>query len=526
MTDPSVYLEVSLPCVPRLLGLLDRNPLSSTYGCFDRTYWHYKIVDFSNGRQQEAALTLALLYVTEHPSNPYCHQKKVKEWSLAAMKFLETIQNSDGSFNEYYPHEHAFVTTAFVTFAVSEGLLLLDERPPAVVELLERSGKFLLKKEELDVVNQNLGAAAALQNLYLLTGDEQYQKGAQEKLKNSLQKQSPEGWFYEYGGPDIGYLSVAVSYLGNYYKKTRDESALTSLQKAVYFLSHFFHPDGTAGGEYGSRNTTYLVPDGIEICAHTDGYASYLAENLRKALMHKTGVTPLHLDDRYLCNMLYTYLHAFRICNPVTQTQPESNFFSESGLLVKKSDKYLVIANVKKGGVFKVFSHNTLIVSDAGFLGRLSNGKLVTSQWLGTSFTHSDSEYLVRGQLVTVPEQTMTPLKTMALRAFFSIGRHYTSDLAKTYLRKQLITQKNTVPVSFQRKIMCKDTLHIQDTLEGSPTFAELYIVDYAPLIYIPSSRYYQSTELKTSYLTEDLSEEFNKKKKIVIERDITCEDT
>ncbi len=522
----SVYLEVSLPCVPRLLGLLDRNPLSSTYGCFDRNYWHYKIVDFSNGRQQEAALTLALLYVTEHRLNPYYHQKKIREWSIAAMQFLNTIQNNDGSFNEYYPHEHAFVTTAFVTFAVSEGLLLLNEHPPDILESLDKAGKFLLKREELEVVNQNLGACAALQNLYLLTGDSQFEKGAQEKLKNSLQRQSQEGWFYEYGGPDIGYLSVAVYYLGNYYTKTHDKSALTSLKKAVSFLSHFLHPDGTAGGEYGSRNTTYLVPDGIEICAQHDSYASYLADNLQKSLAQKTGTTPFNLDDRYLCNMLYTYIQAHRDCSPTTQKPPESNFFSESGLLVEKTEKYLFIANLRKGGVFKVFSTNT--VSDSGFLGRLSNGRLVTSQWLGSTFTRKNSEYLVNGHLTTVPEQKMTPLKTMALRASLSIGRHYASDLAKNYLRKQLITQKNVIPVSFQRKIILKDTIHIQDTLEGGSTFMSLHLVDHAPLIYIPSSRYYQPTELQTPhYLTEDLSEEFNKKKKIIIVRDIvTCEDT
>ncbi len=525
MTDTSVYLKVSLPCIPRLLGLLDRNPLSSTYGCFDRNYWHYKITDFANGRQQEAALTLALLYTTEYASNLYYHQKKIKEWSLAAMGFLRTIQNNDGSFNEYYPHEHAFVTTAFVTFAVSEGLLVLHERPPGILDALEQSGKFLLKREELEVVNQNLGACAALQNLYILTGDEKYKKGAHEKLNISLQRQSPEGWFYEYGGPDIGYLTVAISYLAHYYQKTQDESALSSLGKAIHFLSHFLHPDGTAGGEYGSRNTTYVVPDGIEICAQHDTFARYLADRLRKSLQKKESST-LNLDDRYLCNMLYTYVQAFRNADLVHQKQsPESHFFSESGLLVEHG-KYYFVANLKKGGVFKVFCNDTLVVSDSGFLGRLSNGKMVTSHWLGSTFTRKDSHYLVTGRFVVVPEQHMTPLKTMALRASLSIGKHYVSDFAKQYLRKQLITQKNTIPVSFQRSITVTDSIHVTDTVEGDCPFTSLHLVDHASLIYIPSSRYFHSTELQTpQYLTENLAEEFNKKKKIKIEREITCGD-
>jgi hypothetical protein len=528
MTTPaSVYLEVSVPCVDRLLGLLDRNPLSSTYGCFDRNYWHYKTTDFSNGRQQEAALTLALLYTESHPSNPYYNQKKIKEWSLAAMRFLKTIQNADGSYNEYYPHEHAFVTTAFATFAVSEGLLILKERPPDIIEVLSKSGTFLMKKEELQVVNQNLGAAAALQNLYILTGNEEFQKGARAKMESSLQRQSPEGWFYEYGGPDIGYLSVAISYLAHYCKKTNEKSVISRLKAAVRFLSYFLHPDGTAGGEYGSRNTTYIEPDGVEICAQYDAEASYFASRLRKSF-HQKGFTPLHLDDRYLCNMLYSYVYAFRECKPLPpQPLPESHFFSESGLLVEKAETYLLIANLRKGGVFTVFSDGTLTASDSGFLGRLSDGRMVSSQWLGTAFTQKESDCIVRGHLVVVPEQQMTPLKAMIMRAFLSAGRHYASDLVKQYLRKRLITQKSRVPVSFQRKITLGKNICVKDVIEGDVTFASLHIVDHASLVYIPSSRYFKGNELITPVsVTGDLSEEFNKKKKIVHERDIvTCGD-
>lgn len=517
---PSVYLDVSIPCVDRLLGLLDRTPKSSTYGCFDRNFWHYKIVDFSNGRQQEAALTLALLYTTEHPQNPYYNQKKIKQWCIAAMQFLTTIQNADGSFNEYYPHEHAFVTTAFASFAVSEALLLLGERPQPVVDMLKKAGDFLLKKEELAVVNQNLGAAAALQNIYMVTGDEIFSRGAHSKVKKSIKKQSEEGWFHEYGGPDIGYLSVAVSYLGHYYAKTHNESALLSLKKAVHFLSHFFHPDGTAGGEYGSRNTTYIVPDGIEICAEHDGYASFLADAVRTSLA-STGFNPSHLDDRYLCNMLYTYLQAFHACtvHPPKKV-PESRFFSESGLVVKKDKDYHLIINLKKGGIFTLF-HPDYLIADAGFLGNLTDGTLVTSQWLGTSFSASAPLYVVTDSFTAVPEQTMTPLKTMALRGFLSLGKHYASDFAKTYLRKQLITQKKVVPISFQREITVKDGVHIKDTVKGDIPFASLHLVDHASLIYIPSSRYFHAHELHTpQYLTDDLAPLYNKEKKVMLTRD------
>jgi hypothetical protein len=528
--DASVYLEAALPHVGRLLGLQDRNPSSSTYGCFDRSFWHYRVLDFANGRQQEAALTLALAYHISHPFNPYYGKEKVKQWSLAALQFLTIIQNRDGSFNEYYPHEHAFVTTAFAAFAGSEALLLLNERPPSTVEMLRRCGTFLLKREELEVVNQNLGAAAALYNIYLLTDDDQFRRGAYYKLKTSLENQSPEGWFHEYGGPDIGYLSVAVSYLGHFYRKTRDAQALTSLKGAVTFLSHFIHPGGTAGGEYGSRNTSYLVPDGIEICAQVDPCASFLAREVRTSFTRR-GFSPADLDNRYLCNMLYNYLQAYRVCSPVEVKEyraPEPIFYEESGLLVEKNDQYHLVANLRKGGVFKVFCNKELVASDCGFLGRLSDGTLVTSQWLGTSFTRRKSgesmQYVVTGQLVKVPEQQMTPLKTVILRGSLLVGQKYVSDLVKQLLRKQLITQKSAVPVFFERRLTLNNNVHITDILRGNGHFATLHLVANASLIYVPSSRYFRITELATPlYLTDDLSNLFNTKRDLVLERNITC---
>ncbi len=72
-----IYLKEVLGQVPRLLGLLDRNAASKTYGCFDRQYWHYHISDFSCARSQESVLTLTLLYTIAHPENKYYNNELV-----------------------------------------------------------------------------------------------------------------------------------------------------------------------------------------------------------------------------------------------------------------------------------------------------------------------------------------------------------------------------------------------------------------------------------------------------------------
>ena len=41
--------------------------------------------------------------------------------------------------------------------------------------------------------------------------------GLNKKLERILQLQSEEGWFPEYGGADIGYLSVSLDMLAEYY---------------------------------------------------------------------------------------------------------------------------------------------------------------------------------------------------------------------------------------------------------------------------------------------------------------------
>ena len=48
---------------PRLLSLMDREVMSPTAGCCDRTYWAWKFVDFPGARFQEALCTLAFLFV-------------------------------------------------------------------------------------------------------------------------------------------------------------------------------------------------------------------------------------------------------------------------------------------------------------------------------------------------------------------------------------------------------------------------------------------------------------------------------
>ena len=53
-----LFAQEALKQIPKLLTLLDRNPHSPTYGCFDRNFWHYKIIDFPS-RSDSACVRLS-----------------------------------------------------------------------------------------------------------------------------------------------------------------------------------------------------------------------------------------------------------------------------------------------------------------------------------------------------------------------------------------------------------------------------------------------------------------------------------
>ena len=89
------------------MQLVDRNPYSPTYGSFDRSYWHYRTMDFPCGMYQEFVLPLALVYAYDFPDNPYYRKERVKELALAGIDFARRSSHRDGSCDDYFPYERA-----------------------------------------------------------------------------------------------------------------------------------------------------------------------------------------------------------------------------------------------------------------------------------------------------------------------------------------------------------------------------------------------------------------------------------
>ena len=87
MNNRDTYAKCALDQIPRLLGNMDRNAFSPTYGCFHRDYWLDKTSDFPDAVRQFGVQALALVYLNKIPNNIYCGETKILEWAIAAMDY-------------------------------------------------------------------------------------------------------------------------------------------------------------------------------------------------------------------------------------------------------------------------------------------------------------------------------------------------------------------------------------------------------------------------------------------------------
>ncbi|MBU2259066.1 hypothetical protein KKC44_00500, partial [Patescibacteria group bacterium] len=155
-----VYAQKALSQIPRLLSLQDRNPYSPTYGCFKRTYWLDKTVDFPDALPQFGVLSLTLAYNHDMPGNFYKDQEKMREWILAGMKYWTKIQHRDGSFDEFYPNEHGWTgPTGFLLYAMLKSYIILNERGEFPADLCDeffeacrKAARYIIKWDEHGVL--------------------------------------------------------------------------------------------------------------------------------------------------------------------------------------------------------------------------------------------------------------------------------------------------------------------------------------------------------------------------------------
>jgi len=518
-----IYANLALDQIPRLLGNQDRNSYSPTYGCFHRDFWLDKTSDFPDAVRQFSTHALALVYRYAFPGNIYYSQPKIRDWAIAGLAFWAHIQHKDGSFDEFYPYERGWVgPSAFTTFANIEAFNLLQTEIPAaesdkVLAAIRQAALFIAagESEEDHLANHHAMATLSLWKAYQLLNDDTLRVGYEQAWEKFLTyHNSEEGWSREYDGTDPGYLSATISFLAKIYQENQDPAMLSVLRQAVEFAAYFVYPNGYYAGSMGSRNTLHFYPHGFEILSSEIPLAGAVAEKMLAALGEGKLVPPSIISDRYLVYRVPEFLQAYLDYGgrndplpPVPYEQePFVRFFPEARIFVANSHRHYVIANLAKGGVVKVFDRQNgrLLLNDGGIIGRLENGRVVSSQWIDPNYVckTDDTGWAVSGHLHRIPSHKLfTPAKNILFRsALVALGWIPAfSHFLKGKIRNVLILGQRAVPVSFHRELRINgEQITLQDTLtlEESGHFQELSIGDEFFVRYVPQSRYFQIQEL------------------------------
>lgn len=517
------YRELTLGQVPRILSAADRNPHSPTYGCLDRAFWHYRtMTDYAAPIHQEGVLSLVMTRQQEDGENPYFGSDDLLAVAAAGLRYWCRMQRPDGSFDEFYPWERSFVATAFTSYAVSESAWRLGEELGVevrgeVVDALRKACDWLDRHRDVVVVNHTAGAIAAMYNAFLLTQDRSLLGQRERKIEDLLAHQHEEGWFYEYGGADPAYLSLAIDYLAKDFRHSRDVRLGRCIDKALTFMVNFMHPDGSYGGEYGSRNAKYLMPHALELLARETPEAAYLLGAHHRGLAAGNIVAPAVMDDRYGAFFTNKYAEAWAACDHDLGHVPEeferggTRHFPGAGLLVRRDAESCAVVGISKHGVLKAFSVGDgarLLFSDAGYFARFDRGRMGTSQWLdrgvdATVESRPDAGTRISLSCQMKESDTSLPMRQylVPFRLFLKLfGRSgFLMDLFSRRVKQRMIGVRRSLPLRLDRVIAIETkALKITDRIQhaGGVRLETLGRCRDAAALHVASSRYHQRGEL------------------------------
>jgi hypothetical protein len=492
--------QLSLRVLPRLLTQVCRDPNSPMFGCFDRNWWHYKVRDFPSIILQQGAYSLWVAAKLPAFSE---YEAEFKKLAVGGAMFWNKRALRYGAFEEYYPWEEGYPPLAFSTLAtmklVGDGAI----QPAVLRAAATKAAKQLATRFEYQAANQQVAGLAALawvrRNYPDLVSEETF-VALSEK---TLALQNKEGWFMEYDGPDLGYLSVTIDCLLDLYDATGDATYLESARRAANFIHALIGFFGGSIGMHNSRNTDYLVPYGLaRLIADEINPTGEAVDCFR--LLFNTASEGGHffaaVDDRYWCHyighsVLRAILESGKPMPAVkNQGQPANNDFSESGYQLKHLSNAKFFLSPRKGGVFTIVKEDNW-AADMGWI--VSSGKTdwVNHWWgLGWNWSWEAGCCIISGKFVSHNEVLSDPWKHIILRLVsLGIGRKIIG-----FLKRRLIFKKNNNAIPFRRIIEFKnDSVLVRDEITNLPSGAN---VKRAPR---SSKRHVASAD---SWHTEDAS--------------------
>lgn len=392
MNDFDFQAEIVVRSVERIFSLMDRDPLSPTYGCCHLGYWRDKTSDIADMRRQEAALPLAMLYARDYPGSSWRGDPRLIDAVTALLTFWCRNRYADGSMDEWYKGERGFAVAAFSTHAVARTLIEVgDKLPPDLVALVRQSlsatAHHLVGRDDLFKTNHQAVAVAALAYAGHVLADDALTANARDKLVSIVASQTTEGWFPEVRNMDVGYIFLTVEYVAYAMELWNDFSAVEPFRRAYDFAAEWVHPDLTLGDEYGVCHNPYVSRIATLFMSARSGRAAFLRNTFDSRSAGLAGAAATLSDDLRLCRWAFQPLlaHSMAADRRIQALPPEvpplfakgtrEIFYKDSGLACVTRAAYAAIAAPAAGGLVRVFSGPDRVdVTDAGYAVTLDDG--------------------------------------------------------------------------------------------------------------------------------------------------------
>ncbi len=509
---------------PRMLTQVCRDPGSPFYGCFDRNWWHYRIRDFASVMLQQGGYTL---WQYAKLADYKDEAESLQNLARASAIFWNKRARLRGAFEEYYPWEKGYPPLAFSSLAIAklvqEGAVGSD----LVKHGLEKAARQLQKRFEYQAGNQQVAGLAALAMIRKIFPGLVDEKKYNTLRDRTLSLQHEEGWFTEYDGPDLGYLSVTMDCLWDLYDATGEAVYRDSATRALEFMHAFISRRYRGAGMHNARNTDYIVPYGItRFLSHTD------------KMMQEKSVEILHLvyeniesrehffhsiDDRYWVHYVgHSVARAqIQLANyvkklPELPGKPGGAYtFTGPGYIFREltPTKKRILVSARKGGILTVYDKEKDYYHDFGWVLSYS-GKQYVNHWWSENWTYEETEksMLVKGSLLPHREKISNPFLHFGLRVVSFI---FGSALTRV-LRNVLIFKKGTSGIGFERKVdLGSDSIIITDKLTGVPAKAEITRAPRASKRHVASADSYNPEDMKTD-IPPEISETLVRKEQTV----------
>ncbi|MBR1609207.1 MAG: hypothetical protein IJ678_06290, partial [Kiritimatiellae bacterium] len=456
-------------------------PNSPSFGCFDRNFWHYRMRDFSSIILQQGGYTALRASEAVPDFLPGCF---ARELAAGSAKFWNRRAVMHGAFEEYYPWEQGYPPVAFSTLAVAklvaEGVVDKDAVRPG----MKRAARQLLARFEDKATNQQVAGLAALAWIRKSYPESVPEAGFARQKAKTLAKQHEEGWFWEYDGPDAGYLSVTMDCLWDLWDATGDPDFRDSCNRALAFLDTAVGKPGCGLGMLNARNTDYVVPYGIARYLN-DGAPEQrrTAGRLIDALYSGAGEAAhffAAVDDRYWCHYIgHSVARAVAQFDKAAARSPAETLPPESGRAAadvflpgcgyafrRLPDETLLTVAANKGGCLRLSKHGKVLAADFGWVVKTREKQFV-SHWWSTDWKtkRTAGGYEISGRLAPHREMESTPFKHFGLRVVSYLFGKSVIGL----LKKNLIFKKTESPYGFKRVVAVGEdgSVLVDDSISG-----------------------------------------------------------